>query len=185
MHPLLGHSPILLLVGSTPRLVLPLGQYLLQIYRCYILTELYSWNYYYTIAISIPVEVTALTILITFWDSNVRFSKTSGAISADVLIALAPSWIHGPILCADLLDQHLRCPLFRRVRIHICHFEAWVYQEVTCRCVINPSFFLSLVSLITGLIITGLVVDLGGGPDHDRRGFRVRISAWHVDFVVL
>ena len=26
--------------------------------------------------------------------------------------------------------------------------------------------------LICGLIITGLVVDLGGGPDHDRLGFR-------------
>ena len=26
--------------------------------------------------------------------------------------------------------------------------------------------------LITGLIIVGLVIDLGGGPDHDRRGFR-------------
>lgn len=26
--------------------------------------------------------------------------------------------------------------------------------------------------LITGLIITGLVVDLGGGPDHERIGFR-------------
>ena len=28
--------------------------------------------------------------------------------------------------------------------------------------------------LITILIITGLVIDLGGGPNHDRLGFRVR-----------
>lgn len=28
------------------------------------------------------------------------------------------------------------------------------------------------ILLILGLIIAGLVVDLGGGPDHDRRGFR-------------
>lgn len=27
--------------------------------------------------------------------------------------------------------------------------------------------------MITGLIIAGLVIDLGGGPDGDRRGFRV------------
>ena len=26
--------------------------------------------------------------------------------------------------------------------------------------------------MITGLILTGLIVDLGGGPDHDRIGFR-------------
>ena len=29
------------------------------------------------------------------------------------------------------------------------------------------------VSLITGLLIAGLVIDLGGGPNHDRIGFRV------------
>ena len=33
-----------------------------------------------------------------------------------------------------------------------------------------------LVTLITGLIIAGLVIDLGGGPDHDRIGFRVSAS---------
>jgi len=27
--------------------------------------------------------------------------------------------------------------------------------------------------MITGLILVGLIIDLGGGPDHDRRGFRV------------
>ena len=34
-----------------------------------------------------------------------------------------------------------------------------------------------LVTLITGLIIAGLVIDLGGGPDHDRIGFRVSTSS--------
>ena len=28
------------------------------------------------------------------------------------------------------------------------------------------------VILITGLILCGLIIDLGGGPDHDRIGFR-------------
>lgn len=28
------------------------------------------------------------------------------------------------------------------------------------------------VSLIVGLLLVGLVIDLGGGPDHDRKGFR-------------
>ena len=31
------------------------------------------------------------------------------------------------------------------------------------------------VTMITGLILLGLIIDLGGGPDHDRRGFRVRV----------
>lgn len=31
------------------------------------------------------------------------------------------------------------------------------------------------VTMITGLILVGLIIDLGGGPDHDRRGFRVSV----------
>ncbi|KAL7423301.1 hypothetical protein Q5752_002602 [Cryptotrichosporon argae] len=33
-------------------------------------------------------------------------------------------------------------------------------------------FAMIKIALITGLIIAGLVIDLGGGPDHDRIGFR-------------
>lgn len=29
--------------------------------------------------------------------------------------------------------------------------------------------------MLTGLILLGLIIDLGGGPDRDRRGFRVRV----------
>lgn len=35
--------------------------------------------------------------------------------------------------------------------------------------------------MITGLILVGLIIDLGGGPDHDRRGFRVSVpQCWVV-----
>lgn len=34
--------------------------------------------------------------------------------------------------------------------------------------------------MITGLIICGLVIDLGGGPDHERIGFRVSASTTRV-----
>ncbi|THH09724.1 hypothetical protein EW145_g1807 [Phellinidium pouzarii] len=92
-------------------------------------------NYFYSNAITVPVEVTAAQILLTFWDSNTD---------------------HAPIYTAV-----------------IC----------VCVCLINifgvrwfgeSEFFFSIIKilLITGLIITGLVVDLGGGPDHDRIGFR-------------
>ena len=29
--------------------------------------------------------------------------------------------------------------------------------------------------MLTGLILLGLIIDLGGGPDQDRRGFRVSV----------
>ena len=37
----------------------------------------------------------------------------------------------------------------------------------------ESEFFFSIIKLclITGLIITGLVIDLGGGPNHQRTGF--------------
>jgi len=34
-------------------------------------------------------------------------------------------------------------------------------------------FSIIKISLIVGLILAGLVIDLGGGPNHDRIGFRV------------
>ncbi|PAV20026.1 general amino acid permease 1 [Pyrrhoderma noxium] len=94
-----------------------------------------GWNYFYSNAITVPVEVTAAQILITFWDT----SET-----------------HKPIYTAV-----------------IC----------VCVCLINvfgvrwfgeSEFVFSIIKilLITGLILTGLIVDLGGGPDHDRIGFR-------------
>lgn len=39
------------------------------------------------------------------------------------------------------------------------------------------------IALISGLIIVGLVIDLGGGPDHDRRGFRVRQTSSSFDAI--
>ncbi|EJD07463.1 general amino acid permease 1 [Fomitiporia mediterranea MF3/22] len=94
-----------------------------------------GWNYFYSNAITVPVEVTAAQILLTFWDQDEG---------------------HAPIYTAV-----------------IC----------ICVCLINifgvrwfgeSEFFFSIIKilLITGLIITGLVVDLGGGPDHQRIGFR-------------
>jgi len=94
-----------------------------------------GWNYFYTNAISVPVEITAAQILITFWDA-----KTS----------------HAPIYTAV-----------------IC----------ICVCLVNifgvrwfgeSEFVFSIIKivLITGLILVGLIIDLGGGPNHERLGFR-------------
>ncbi|KAI5122499.1 hypothetical protein M0805_001407 [Coniferiporia weirii] len=94
-----------------------------------------GWNYFYSNATTVPVEITAAQIVLTFWDTNTD---------------------HAPIYTAV-----------------IC----------VCVCLINifgvrwfgeSEFFFSIIKilLITGLIITGLVIDLGGGPNHERLGFR-------------
>ncbi|KAI0079119.1 general amino acid permease 1 [Panus rudis PR-1116 ss-1] len=94
-----------------------------------------GWNYFYTNAISVPVEITAATILITFWDDDTKHQAGYTAVIC-VLVCL----------------------------INI--FGVRYFGE--------SEFIFSIIKLcmITGLIIAGLVIDLGGGPDHDRRGFR-------------
>ncbi|CAL1714479.1 unnamed protein product [Somion occarium] len=94
-----------------------------------------GWNYFYTNAISVPVEITAATILISFWDDNLNHQAGYTA---------------------------LICVLVCVINI----FGVRYFGE--------SEFIFSIIKLcmITGLIIAGLVIDLGGGPDHDRRGFR-------------
>ncbi|KAI0322783.1 general amino acid permease 1 [Amylostereum chailletii] len=86
-------------------------------------------------AITVPVEVVAAQILISFWDDNKD---------------------HAPIYLAVF------CVAVCTINI----FGARWFGE--------SEFFFSIIklSLITGLIIAGLVIDLGGGPDRDRLGFR-------------
>ncbi|KAH9167479.1 general amino acid permease 1 [Lactarius sanguifluus] len=93
-----------------------------------------GWNYFYAQAITVPVEITAATILITFWDDNHKHQAGYTAV-----------------LC------------FLVCLINI--FGVRYFGE--------SEFIFSIIklTLITGLIICGLIIDLGGGPDHKRLGF--------------
>ncbi|OCH96296.1 general amino acid permease 1 [Obba rivulosa] len=94
-----------------------------------------GWNYFYTNAISTPVEITAATILLTFWDPNTKHQAGYTAVIC---------------FCVCLINI----------------FGVRYFGE--------SEFMFSMIKifLILLLIITGLVVDLGGGPDHQRIGFR-------------
>lgn len=94
-----------------------------------------GWNYFYTQCITVPVEVTAAQIILTFWDN----SHTRGIVYTAIIMVL---------MCSINL------------------FGVRYFGE--------SEFFFAIIklSLITGLILVGLVIDLGGGPDGDRRGFR-------------
>jgi amino acid transporter len=94
-----------------------------------------GWNYFYTQAITTPVEITASVLLIGFWDSNTS---------------------HIPIYTAVM------CILVCLVNLLGVKYFG------------ESEFFFSIIKLclITGLIIAGLVIDLGGGPSGERIGFR-------------
>ncbi|KAL0955295.1 hypothetical protein HGRIS_004184 [Hohenbuehelia grisea] len=94
-----------------------------------------GWNSCYSLAISLPGEITAATILLTFWDHSREHLAAYTAAIAVLVITLNV-------------------------------FGVKYFGE--------SEFYFSLIkiSLIIGLILCGLVIDLGGAPNHDRIGFR-------------
>ncbi|KAF9473415.1 general amino acid permease 1 [Pholiota conissans] len=96
-----------------------------------------GWNYFYTNAISTPVEITAAVILLTFWDKDAPTSH----ITAYTLVI---------------------CILVCLINI----FGVRYFGE--------SEFIFAIIKLvlIIGLLLTGLIIDLGGGPNKDRIGFR-------------
>lgn len=92
-----------------------------------------GWNYWYAFAVTLPAEVTAAGIVISYWDST-----TNIAVWITVLTAAC---------------------------IAINFFGVRAYGE--------SEFWLSAIKIVTivGLLILGIVLDLGGGPNHDRLGF--------------
>ncbi|KIJ64779.1 hypothetical protein HYDPIDRAFT_28140 [Hydnomerulius pinastri MD-312] len=94
-----------------------------------------GWNYFYFSATAIPLEITALSAMIAFWDSNPDHT----AIYIAVIIVL----------------------LFL---INLFGVRWFGNSEI--------AFATLKIMLVVGLIIGGLVVSLGGGPDHEIIGFR-------------
>ncbi|KAJ3552067.1 hypothetical protein NM688_g4353 [Phlebia brevispora] len=93
-----------------------------------------GWNYWYNWTIILPAELSAASVLISYWNKTVN----------------PAAWI----------------TIFLVVVIVINLFGARAYGEA-------EFIFASIkVVTITGLIILGIVLDLGGGPNHDRIGFR-------------
>ncbi|OBZ74157.1 Arginine permease [Grifola frondosa] len=102
-----------------------------------------GWNYFYANAISVPVEITAAGILLTFWDTNM---KHQAAYTAVICVCA----------CA----------------INIFGVKWFGESEFVFSIIKRGRLTFPAVLLITILIITGLVIDLGGGPDHHRIGFQ-------------
>ncbi|KAI0305792.1 general amino acid permease 1 [Multifurca ochricompacta] len=90
--------------------------------------------FFFWVSISIPVEITAATILITFWDDNHKHQAGYTAV-----------------LC----------------------FLVCLINVFGVRYFGESEFVFSIIklTLITGLILCGLIIDLGGGPTHHRLGF--------------
>ncbi|KAL4893597.1 amino acid permease/ SLC12A domain-containing protein [Aspergillus ambiguus] len=92
-----------------------------------------GWNFWYTMAISAPTEITAAATLIQFW--NVTVSPAVWITVFGVVIVV----------------------------LNFCGVRLYGESEV---------IFASLkIMLIVGLIIGGIVINAGGGPNHEYIGF--------------
>ncbi|KIY45383.1 hypothetical protein FISHEDRAFT_49356 [Fistulina hepatica ATCC 64428] len=93
-----------------------------------------GWNYWYNWVILLPTELTAASVVISYWNDTIS----------------AAAWI---TICLAVV-------------VFINMLGAGAYGEA--------EFVFASIKVITivGLIILGVVIDLGGGPNHDRLGFR-------------
>ncbi|KAK7967278.1 uncharacterized protein PG986_001555, partial [Apiospora aurea] len=92
-----------------------------------------GWNFWYTMAISVPAEISAAATIVQYWN-----------------------WWVSPAVWITVFLVFIMALNFCAVRL---------YGE-------SEFIFASLkIMLIIGLIIGGLVVNLGGGPSHERLGF--------------
>ncbi|EGO27031.1 general amino acid permease [Serpula lacrymans var. lacrymans S7.9] len=92
-------------------------------------------NYFYYAGIAVPVEVTALSVLVAFWDKDPNHTAIYIAVTIILLII-----------------------------INLFGVRFFGNSEIV--------FATLKIMLIIGLIIGGLVVTLGGGPNHERHGFQ-------------
>jgi len=91
-----------------------------------------GWNFWYTMAIVVPTDMSAAATIIKFWNTSVHSAV----------------WI----------------TIFSVIIIVLNFLNVKLYGE-------SEVIFASLkIMLIVGLIIGGLVIDLGGGPNHEYIG---------------
>jgi amino acid transporter len=93
-----------------------------------------GFNYWYSYAITIPTEIVAASIVISYWNTTIN----------------AAVWIT------------------------ICLVFIWAINFAGARAYGEAEFWFSMIKVVTivGLILLGLILMCGGGPDHDPIGFR-------------
>ncbi|KIJ16459.1 hypothetical protein PAXINDRAFT_10909 [Paxillus involutus ATCC 200175] len=94
-----------------------------------------GWNYFYFAATAIPLEITALSAMVVFWDPNPDHTAIYIAVTMVALFVL-----------------------------NLFGVRWFGNSEIV--------FATMKIMLVVGLIIGGLAISLGGGPDHEVIGFR-------------
>ena len=129
-----------------------------------------GWDFWFVWTITLPAELSAAAVLIDFWDK--KTSMNSAWVTICLLVVVAINFMgagksHKSYLLRNATMNGSRC--IWRGRVYLCinqgsHHHRYGYLSAV------PRYPHAQEHL--GLIILGLILDLGGGPDHDRLGFR-------------
>ena len=110
-----------------------------------------GYNYWYSYAITLPTEVTAAAIVISYWDAT-----TTPAAWITVFLFV--------IVCINFAGVRW----YGEAEFWFSLIKVTTVSHNNNQPLNNSSSPLKIV----GLILLGLILDLGGGPNHDRIGFR-------------
>ncbi|CCL98194.1 uncharacterized protein FIBRA_00188 [Fibroporia radiculosa] len=115
-----------------------------------------GWLYWYNWTIIFPAELSAAAVLINYWDQ----STNNGVWITMCLAVVVLINMFGVALSKSPRTYYINDSLTKFARASGVYGEAeFIFASIK-------------VFTITGLIILGIVIDLGGGPNHDRIGFR-------------
>lgn len=112
-----------------------------------------GWNYFFKYIIATPTNLTAAGLVVQYWRPDLNVA---------IWIVVFGVVVIGINVSRRYLQKFLRDP--RLTPLQVVHVNAFGETE----------FWLGFTKVIimTVLIITCLVSALGGGPNHDRTGFR-------------
>ena len=115
-----------------------------------------GWNYFYTSLLTVPVEVTAGTLILSFWDAD----HGRQVLYTSILIVCS--------IFINIFGETIS------VESYPCLFSL-MYSFTAVQIFAETEFVFAITKIffIIGLILVGLVIDLGGGPDHDRESSTV------------
>lgn len=114
-----------------------------------------GWLYFYSLGILVPYEITAAGLVIDYWKSDINI-----AVWISIMIVV--------IVGLNLLPVKF----YGETEFWYVEKDSWLLVATRVHELIITRFASTKVVMMTGLLILSVVLFFGGGPNHDRLGFR-------------
>lgn len=125
-----------------------------------------GYNFWYTMAVTAPAELSAAATLIQFWNASINPAVWySVFIVIIVVLNFCGVRLYGEVSKKN--QQPTACRQSGKAVFFACgiHADLWTLQS-------EVVFATLKIMLIIGLILAGIIVNAGGSPSHEYFGFR-------------